>query len=126
MHTDAYFDYQLDYLEYRSIRLETELLNIPSLQGNAIMNYIDRETLWTRIIEYKWFQFGKDEHGNDLPRTVISCECNSKWRPGNEQYYPVNDGKNNSLYVKYKAFADTENSVIFGGRLGEYKYYDMD
>jgi len=123
---DAYFDYQLGHLEYRSIRFETELLNIPNFQGNAAMNYTDRETPWTRIIEHKWFEFGKDEHGNDLPRTVISREYSSEWKPGDEPYYPVNDEKNNSIYAKYKALADVENSVIFGGRLGEYRYYDMD
>ena len=90
------------------------------------MNYTDRETPWTRIIEHKWFEFGKDENGNDLPKTVISREYSSEWKVGDEPYYPVNDEKNGSLYKKYKALADKEEKVIFGGRLGEYKYYDMD
>ena len=90
------------------------------------MNYTDRETPWTRIIEHKWFEFGKDEQGNDLPKTVISREYSSEWKVGDEPYYPVNDEKNGILYKKYKALADREKKVIFGGRLGEYKYYDMD
>lgn len=123
---DAYFGYQLGYLEYRSVRFETELLDIPNFQGNAAVNYTDRETPWTRIIEHKWFEFGKDEDGHDLPRTVISREYSSEWKPGNEPYYPVNDDKNGKLYAEYKKWADTEKKVVFGGRLGEYKYYDMD
>ena len=123
---DAYFDYKLGTLEYRSVRFETELLDIPSFQGNAAVNYTDRETPWTRIIEHKWFEFGKDEAGNDLPKTVISREYSSEWKPGDEPYYPVNDEKNGALYQKYRALADGEPKVIFGGRLGEYKYYDMD
>lgn len=123
---DAYFDYCLGTLEYRSVRFETELLDTPNFQGNAAVNYTDRETPWTRIIEHKWFEFGKDEEGNDLPRTVISREYSSEWNPGDEPYYPVNDEKNGALYKKYKELADKEENVIFGGRLGEYKYYDMD
>lgn len=123
---DAYFGYKLGYLEYRSVRFETELLDIPNFQGNAAVNYTDRETPWTRIIEHKWFEFGKDEEGNDLPKTVISREYSSEWKPGDEPYYPVNDEKNGKLYDKYKEMADAEEKVIFGGRLGEYKYYDMD
>lgn len=123
---DAYFDYSLGYLEYRSVRFETELLDIPNFQGNAAVNYTDRETPWTRIIEHKWFEFGKDGNGNDLPKTVISREYSSEWKPGDEPYYPVNDEKNGKLYMQYKALADKEANVIFGGRLGEYKYYDMD
>ena len=123
---DAYFDYKLGYLEYRSVRFENELLDMPNFQGNAAVNYTDRETPWTRIIEHKWFEFGKDENGNDLPKTVISREYSSEWKPGDEPYYPVNDEKNGALYRKYKALADKENNIIFGGRLGEYKYYDMD
>lgn len=123
---DAYFEYKLGTLEYRSVRFETELMEISNFQGNAAVNYTDRETPWTRIIEHKWFEFGKDEEGNDLPKTVISREYSSEWKPGNEPYYPVNDDKNNSLYIQYKKMADKENRVIFGGRLGEYKYYDMD
>lgn len=123
---DAYFDYKLGTLEYRSVRFETETLDKPNFQGNAAVNYTDRETPWTRIIEHKWFEFGKDENGNDLPKTIISREYSSEWKPGDEPYYPVNDTKNGLLYSEYKKLADAENKVIFGGRLGEYKYYDMD
>ena len=123
---DAYFGYKLGALEYRSVRFETELLDIPNFQGNAAVNYTDAETPYTRIIEHKWFTFGKDEQGNDLPKTVISREYSSQWHPGDEPYYPVNDEKNSALYAKYKALAQQETKVLFGGRLGEYKYYDMD
>lgn len=123
---DAYFDYALGNLEYRSVRFENEILDIPNFQGNAAVNYTDRETPWTRIIEHKWFEFGKDEAGNDLPKTVISKEYSSEWKPGDEPYYPVNDEKNNKLYQEYKKMSEKEEKVIFGGRLGEYKYYDMD
>lgn len=123
---DAYFDYCLGHLEYRSVRFETEVLDQPNFQGNAAVNYTDRETPWTRIIEHKWFEFGKDEMGNDLPKTVISKEYSSEWKPGDEPYYPVNDEKNSKLYSEYKKMADREERVVFGGRLGEYKYYDMD
>jgi UDP-galactopyranose mutase len=107
-------------------RFETEVLDIPNFQGNAAVNYTDRETPWTRIIEHKWFEFGKDEQGQDLPKTVISREYSSEWKPGDEPYYPVNDEKNGALYAEYKRLADTEKNVIFGGRLAEYRYYDMD
>ena len=123
---DAYFGYSLGALEYRSVRFETEVLDIPNFQGNAAVNYTDRETPWTRIIEHKWFEFGKDEQGQDLPKTVISREYSSEWKPGDEPYYPVNDEKNGALYAEYKRLADTEKNVIFGGRLAEYRYYDMD
>ena len=123
---DAYFDYKLGTLEYRSVRFENEILDKPNFQGNAAVNYTDRETPWTRIIEHKWFEFGKDENGNDLPKTVISREYSSEWKLGDEPYYPVNDAKNSTLYEQYKALAEAEDNVIFGGRLGEYKYYDMD
>lgn len=123
---DAYFDYKLGALEYRSVRFETELLDMPNFQGNAAVNYTDAETPWTRIIEHKWFEFGKDADGNDLPKTVISKEFSSEWKPGDEPYYPVNDDKNGKLYADYKKLADNEKNIIFGGRLGEYKYYDMD
>ena len=123
---DAYFDYSLGALEYRSVRFETELMDMPNFQGNAAVNYTDRETPWTRIIEHKWFEFGKDAEGNDLPKTVISREYSSEWKPGDEPYYPVNDEKNGALYRAYRALADRETNVVFGGRLGEYKYYDMD
>lgn len=123
---DAYFGFCLGSLEYRSVRFETEVLDKPNFQGNAAVNYTDAETPWTRIIEHKWFEFGKDESGNDLPKTVISREYSSEWKPGDEPYYPVNDDKNAKLYGQYKLLADKEERVIFGGRLGEYKYYDMD
>lgn len=123
---DAYFDYSLGNLEYRSVRFENETLDMPNFQGNAAVNYTDSETPWTRIIEHKWFEFGKDEDGKEIPKTIISREYSSEWRPGDEPYYPVNDDKNNELYRKYRELADKEEKVIFGGRLGEYKYYDMD
>ena len=123
---DAYFDYQLGALEYRSVRFETELLDIPNYQGNAAVNYTDREIPWTRIIEHKWFEFGRDQDGNELPKTVISREYSSEWKPGDEPYYPVNDEKNSALYQQYRTLAEREENVIFGGRLAEYKYYDMD
>ncbi|MBE6778298.1 MAG: UDP-galactopyranose mutase [Ruminococcaceae bacterium] len=123
---DAYFNFALGTLEYRSVRFENETLDIPNYQGNAAVNYTDRESPYTRIIEHKWFEFGKDAEGNDLPKTVISMEYSSEWKPGDEPYYPVNDEKNGALYHRYKELADREEKVIFGGRLGEYKYYDMD
>ncbi len=123
---DAYFEYSLGVLEYRSVRFDTQVLDMPNFQGNAAVNYTDAETPWTRIIEHKWFEFGKDADGNDLPKTVISREYSSEWKLGDEPYYPVNDAKNGALYEKYKELADKEDKVIFGGRLGEYKYYDMD
>ncbi|MCC8029911.1 MAG: UDP-galactopyranose mutase [Lachnospiraceae bacterium] len=117
---DAYFDYCFGALEYRSVRFETEVLDMPNFQGNAAVNYTDAETPWTRIIEHKWFEFGTQ------PKTVISREFSSEWKPGGEPYYPVNDAKNSALYEKYRGLAEKEENVIFGGRLGEYKYYDMD
>ena len=123
---DEYFAYSLGTLEYRSLRFETELLDIPNFQGNLAVNYTDRETPWTRIIEHKWFEFGKDENGKDLPKTVITREFSSEWKPGDEPCYPVNDEKNNKLYQEYKKLASKEEKVIFGGRLGDYKYFDMD
>lgn len=123
---DAYFGFKLGALEYRSVRFETEVLDKPNFQGNAAVNYTDRETPWTRIIEHKWFEFGKDAEGKELPKTVISREYSSEWKPGDEPYYPVNDEKNGALYVAYRELAEAESKVIFGGRLGEYKYYDMD
>ena len=123
---DAYFGYQLGHLEYRSVRFETELLDQPNFQGNAAVNYTDRETPWTRIIEHKWFEFGRDDEGRELPKTIISREYSSEWKPGDEPYYPVNDEKNGELYARYRERTQGEKKVIFGGRLGEYKYYDMD
>ena len=123
---DAYFSCRLGALEYRSVRFETEVLDMPNFQGNAAVNYTDRETPWTRIIEHKWFEFGLDENGNELPKTIISREYSSEWKPGDEPYYPVNNERNAALYNEYKKLAEQEKHVIFGGRLGEYKYYDMD
>ena len=117
---DAYFNYKLGTLEYRSVRFETEVLDKPNFQGNAAVNYTDAETPWTRIIEHKWFEFGTQ------PKTVISREYSSEWKLGDEPYYPVNDEKNGALYAEYKKLGEAETKVIFGGRLGEYKYYDMD
>lgn len=117
---DAYFGYKLGALEYRSVRFETEVLDKPNFQGNAVVNYTDRETPWTRIIEHKFFEFGTQ------PKTVISREYSSEWKVGDEPYYPVNDEKNGSLYQEYRKLADKEKNVVFGGRLGEYRYYDMD
>ena len=123
---DAYFNYKLGTLEYRSVRFENEVLDLPNFQGNAAVNYTDRETPWTRIIEHKWFEFGRDENGKELPKTIISREYSSEWKLGDEPYYPVNDEKNDRLYQNYKRLAEQEKNVIFGGRLGEYKYYNMD
>ena len=117
---DAYFGFSLGTLEYRSVRFETEVLDTDNYQGNAVVNYTDRETPYTRIIEHKHFEFGTQ------PKTVISREYSSEWKPGDEPYYPVNDEKNGQLYQAYRALADQEPQVLFGGRLGEYKYYDMD
>lgn len=117
---DAYFGYCCGALEYRSVRFETELLDTPNFQGNAVVNYTDRETPWTRIIEHKWFDPA------DQPKTVISREYSSEWKSGDEPYYPVNDEKNAALYERYRALAEQEEKTVFGGRLGEYKYYDMD
>ena len=117
---DAYFNYKLGTLEYRSVRFETEVLDKPNFQGNAAVNYTDAETPWTRIIEHKWFEFGTQ------PKTVISREYSSEWKLGDEPYYPVNDEKNGALYAEYKKLGEAETKVIFGGRPGEYKYYDMD
>ena len=123
---DAYFNYRFGALAYRSVRFENELLDTDNYQGNAVVNYTDHETPFTRIIEHKWFEFGKDEDGNPIPKTVISREFSSEWKQGDEPYYPVNDDINNSLFEHYKELANLEKNVIFGGRLGEYKYYDMD
>lgn len=123
---DAYFGYKLGNLEYRSVRFETEELEMANFQGNAVINYTDADTPWTRIIEHKWFNFGKDENGNEIDCTVISREYSSEWKPGDEPYYPLNDARNSALYEEYKKLAEGEEDVIFGGRLGEYKYYDMD
>ncbi len=123
---DAYFDYCLGALEYRSVRFETQVLDCPNYQGNAAVNYTDKETPFTRIIEHKWFEFGKDENGNDLSKTVISREYSAEWKRGDEPFYPVGDARNLERFAQYRALADKEKNVIFGGRLGQYKYYDMD
>ena len=120
---DAYFSYKLGALQYRSVRFETETLDTDNYQGNAVVNYTDAETPYTRIIEHKHFVFGSTEPGT---KTVISREYSAEWKPGDEPYYPVNDAQNGALYEQYKALADAEGKVLFGGRLGEYKYYDMD
>ena len=117
---DQFYDYRLGVLEYRSVRFEMEELDMDNYQGNAVVNYTEREVPYTRIIEHKHFEFGKQ------PTTIISREYSSEWKKGDEPYYPVNSDKNNALYEQYKVFAEKENKVIFGGRLGEYKYYDMD
>ena len=117
---DEFYDYCYGFLHYRSVRFETEVIDCENYQGNAVVNYTDREVPYTRIIEHKHFEFGKQT------KTVISKEYSSEWSKGMEPYYPVNDDENNALYEKYKELADKEGKVIFGGRLGQYKYYDMD
>jgi len=117
---DRYYDYCHGNLEYRSIRFETEVLDTDNFQGNAVVNYTDPETPYTRIIEHKHFELGTQ------PKTVISKEYSMEWKPGAEPYYPVNDDKNSALYETYKALAEKETNIIFGGRLAEYRYYDMD
>ena len=123
---DEYFGYKLGALQYRSVRFETETLDTYNYQGNAVVNYTDSETPYTRIIEHKWFEFGKDAFGNEISKTVISREYSSDWNLGAEPYYPINDEINTKLYEEYKKLAENEKNVLFGGRLGEYKYYDMD
>ena len=117
---DAYFGYRLGAMQYRSVRFETEVLDTDNYQGNAVVNYTGAEAPYTRIIEHKHFEFGTQ------PKTVISREYSAEWKKGDEPDYPVNDEKNGALYAQYKALADAEPGVIFGGRLGEYKYYDLD
>ncbi len=116
---DEFFDYKLGHLNYRTVRFETEVLDTPNYQGNAVINYTDDETPYTRIIEHKFFEFGTQE------KTVISREYSYEWKPGDEPFYPVNDDRNNGLYLKYKELAG-ETGIIFGGRMADYKYYDMD
>lgn len=123
---DAYFDYKLGYLEYRTLNFEHEFLNSANYQGNAVVNYTDKEIPWTRIIEHKWFEFGKDIEGNKIDKTIISKEYSVKWTHNDEPYYPINNEVNNNLYNKYRLLANLNKNIIFGGRLGEYKYYDMD
>ena len=117
---DEFYQYRLGALQYRSVRFETEELNCENYQGNAVVNYTDRDVPYTRVIEHKHFEFGTQ------PTTVISREYSAEWEPGLEPFYPVNNEENAALYAQYKALADRETQVIFGGRLGQYKYYDMD
>lgn len=123
---DAFYEYSLGELEYRKVDFVVEELPIENYQGNAAVNYTDEESPYTRIIEHKWFTFGKDLEGKDIPTTIISKEYSAEWKRGEEPYYPVNDEKNQALYQQYKALSEKEEKVLFGGRLGEYKYYDMD
>lgn len=121
---DRFYDYRFGHLQYRTVSFETETIDTPNYQGNAVVNYTDTETPFTRIIEHKHFEsFGNDLYVN--PKTIISREYSKEWKPGDEPYYPVNDDRNSSLYAKYKALADEETNVIFCGRLAEYRYYDM-
>ena len=123
---DEYYDYKLGNLEYRSLRFETELLEgVENWQGNAVVNYTSHDEAFTRIIEHKWFEFGKDKAGQMLPDTVITREYPADWKPGDEPYYPMNDEKNNALYAEYEKLGKAEANVVFAGRLGAYKYYDM-
>jgi len=123
---DAFYEYSLGELEYRKVDFVVEELPIENYQGNAAVNYTDEESPYTRIIEHKWFTFGKDQEGKDIPTTIISKEYSAEWKKGEEPYYPVNDEKNQALYQRYKALSEKGEKVLFGGRLGEYKYYDMD
>ncbi len=123
---DEYFDYKLGHLEYRTVHFESELINCENYQGNAVVNYTDSETPFTRIIEHKWFEFGKDINGNDIPVTYISKEYSKEWKPGDEPYYPINNEENNNLYNAYKELSKELCNVYFGGRLGLYQYFDMD
>ena len=123
---DAYFDYQLGALEYRSLRFETEKIECENWQGNAVVNYTERAIPYTRIIEHKHFEFGKDKDGNEIPVTIITREYPATWERGDEPYYPINDERNTKLYEQYADLAKKEGNVVFAGRLGGYKYYDMD
>ena len=121
---DEFYNYQFSKLNYRTVRFETEVIDKPNYQGNAVVNYTEREVPYTRVIEHKHFEmFGAEVYDN--PKTVISKEYSTEWKDGMEPYYPVNDKLNSELYAQYKALADKEENVIFGGRLAEYKYYDM-
>ena len=121
---DEFYDFRFGHLDFRTVSFEQEIKNTPNWQGNAVVNYTEKGVPYTRIIEHKHFEmFGQAVY--DCPKTVISCEYSTEWKPGMEPYYPVNDAKNNELYQKYKVLADEEENVIFGGRLAEYKYYDM-
>ena len=121
---DEYYDYCYGKLEYRTVRFEEEILDMPNYQGNAVVNYTEKEVPYTRVIEHKHFEmFGQEVYA--CPKTVISKEYSTEWKDGMEPYYPVNDERNNRLYSQYKKLADKEERVVFGGRLAEYKYYDM-
>ena len=123
---DAYFGYRFGALQYRSVRFETEAMEKQNHQGVAVVNYTDRAIPWTRIIEHKWFQFGRDDQGQEIPGTVVSKEYSTEWKPGAEPYYPVEDEANTELYLRYEELAAKEQNVIFGGRLGRHRYLDMD
>lgn len=123
---DEYYDYCFGPLEYRRVIFENERLSINDYQSNAVVNYTDFDIPYTRIIEHKWFNFGKDENGNNIEKTIISKEYPAEWKQGQEPYYPINNEKNDTLYKRYKKLSAEDSNVIFGGRLGEYKYYDMD
>lgn len=123
---DEYYDYSLGYLEYRSLRFETEVIDSMNYQGNAVVNFTDADTPYTRIIEHKWFEFGKDESGKQFSKTVITKEYSKEWTLGDEPYYPVNNERNNNLFSQYCELSAKDKNVIFGGRLGKYRYYDMD
>ena len=123
---DAFYNFKLGQLEYRSLRFESELLDEEDHQGVAVVNYNEREVPWTRIIEHKHFEFGLDDNGEALPKTVITREYPADWKPGDEPYYPLNDEKNEALYKQYEELSRQEGNVVFAGRLGGYKYYDMD
>lgn len=123
---DAFYDFKLGTLEYRSLRFESEILDEENHQGVAVVNYTDRETPYTRIIEHKHFEFCRDDNGNPQPKTVITREYPADWKPGDEPYYPINDARNEKLYNEYRELAEREGSVVFAGRLGGYRYYDMD
>ena len=121
---DEFYDYRFGKLEYRTVRFEEEIHDVPNYQGNAVVNYTERDIPYTRVIEHKHFEmFGQEVY--DCPKTVISKEFSTEWKEGMEPYYPVNDERNNQLYAQYKKIANKENNVMFGGRLAEYKYYDM-
>lgn len=122
---DEFYDYRFGKLNYRTVRFEQEIINKPNYQGNAVVNYTERDVPYTRIIEHKHFEmFGQDVY--NIPKTVISKEYSTEWKDGMEPYYPINDDVNSQLYSQYKELANQEHHVIFGGRLAEYKYYDMD
>jgi len=116
---DQFYDYQFGRLEYRGLKFETETLDMENYQGNAVINYTERKIPYTRIIEHKHFE------GSDSPKTIVTKEYPAQWNPGDEAYYPVNNDENNEIYTKYEELASQEEKIIFGGRLGTYKYYDM-